>query len=264
MAFIRDITEQRNNQAQLQQKTIELERSNTQLKEFASIASHDLKEPLRKIILFSNIITSSSEPVSAKTQFHLQKIEDAALRMCQLVDGILSYSVVETGGQKERCSLETIFEEVLTNLESRIKETNAVVVSDGLPEAEVIPLQMQQLFQNLISNALKFSKKDVPPYINITHTFNTPEDINGTYSTLEGQYLTIKVKDNGIGFRMDVAENIFGLFKRLHSKATYEGSGLGLAICRKIAENHGGSITAYSEEGAGSTFTILFPLHQSA
>ncbi len=261
LAFIRDVTEQKSNQAQLEQKTHELERSNQQLHEFASIASHDLKEPLRKISMFVDVIlTTEQQALSQSAQTNLQKIADAAGRMRQLTEGILSYSSFGTTEDKEWCSLEDLYLEAITNLESRIKETNALVLSDGLPEAPVLPLQMQQVFQNLLSNALKFSKKEERPSIHVTHTFLSSKDLDVKPLKPANQYLQIAFKDNGIGFSKHLSEKIFGLFQRLHGKAAYEGSGLGLAICRKIVANHGGTITASSELGGGSTFIVTLPL----
>ncbi len=261
LAFIRDITEQKNNQAQLELKTLELERSNQQLQEFASIASHDLKEPLRKIAMFVDvIITKENEALSEATKNNLQKIRDAARRMRQLTEGILSYSSFGTAVEKEQISLEVLLQDAVANLESRIKETNAVITSDGLPEAPVVALQLQQVFQNLLSNAIKFSKNDETPRINISHIILPWKEIQIKDLQHAAHYLQINFEDNGIGFSGEVTEKIFGLFQRLHGKSAYEGSGLGLAICRKIIENHKGTITATSEPDAGSTFTILLPL----
>lgn len=258
---VQDITERKRIEEALIKKTLELERSNVQLQEFASIASHDLKEPLRKITTFADMIVSAEgNKFSDKTKSNLQKITEATLRMQQLIDGILSYSAVGAAVQKQLCSLENILQEALAVLEDRIEGTHAVITSDGLPEAEVVPFQMQQLFQNLIANALKFSKKEERPKITITHSFLAPEDVNGLPVPQASRYLQICVVDNGIGFNMEAADKIFGLFQRLHAKSAYEGSGLGLAICRKIVENHGGAINATSEPNQGATFSVTFPI----
>jgi PAS domain S-box-containing protein len=258
---VQDVTERKRIEETLIKKTQELERSNVQLQEFASIVSHDLKEPLRKITMFSDVIVSTeNERLSEKAKSNLQKITDAAQRMTQLIEGILSYSSFGTEVQKQTCSLEELLRLVLETLESRVKESNALVTSDGLPQAVVIPVQIQQLFQNLISNALKFSKKGVPPQIRITHAIVSSKEVQEMNLQPANHYLQIHVWDNGIGFNKEAAEKIFGLFQRLHGKSAYEGSGLGLAICRKIAENHGGSIIATSEPNVGSTFTVLLPI----
>ncbi len=257
---IQDITIRKSVEESLLQKTLELEHSNERLQEFATVASHDLKEPLRKIGMFSNIIMASEwDNLPEKTKGNIQKISDAAARMQQLIEGILSYSAIDAQAEKQSYSLEEALQEAITNLEYRINDTNATVTSDGLPQAVVYPFQMQQLFQNLIANALKFSKKEVPPRIHISHTIVPPEDVKEYHLQPSDRYLQISVTDNGIGFNEAAREKIFGLFQRLHSKAAYEGSGLGLAICRRIVEKHGGVIYATSQEQVGSTFIITLP-----
>jgi light-regulated signal transduction histidine kinase (bacteriophytochrome) len=220
-----------------------------------------MKEPLRKIAMFSDlIITTDWDELSEKTKTNLQKITDASKRMQQLIEGILSYSSLNISAVKENYSLEEALKEAINNLEFKIKETSAVIESDSLPTANVVPFQMQQLFQNLLANALKFAKKNVQPKIAVTHTIVPKSNIASKNLQPADHYLEIKISDNGIGFSNDVAERIFGLFQRLHSKSAYEGSGLGLAICKRIAEYHGGTITASSKENTGSTFIVLLPI----
>lgn len=241
---------------------LELEHSNEQLQEFAAIASHDLKEPLRKIGIFSNIIiTSDWDNLSETTKTAIQKISDASIRMQKLIEGVLSYSAINAQIVKERTSLEQVLQEAISNLEYTIKETGASIDSDGLPVADVIPLQMQQLFQNLIVNSLKFSKKSVAPQITISHSMVDGSNIRLRNLKPAAQYLEITVADNGIGFSNDAAEKIFGMFQRLHNRSDFEGSGIGLAICKRIVENHGGIIEASSEKGMGSTFTVVLPVN---
>jgi PAS domain S-box-containing protein len=260
LAFIRDITEQKQSRAELEQTTLELQRSNQRLQEFASIASHDLKEPLRKIATYADlIITSESGVISDSTRLNLEKITGAATRMRQLTDGILAYSSVGSATHTEQCSLATLLSEALINLEASIRESGAIVQSDSLPMAQVVPVQIQQLFQNLISNAIKFTKRGDTPVIQITHQVVPAKAIQIEDLKPAKSYLQLSISDNGIGFHSDASEKIFGLFQRLHSKAAYEGSGLGLAICRKIVENHGGTISATSVREAGSVFTITLP-----
>lgn len=260
LAFIRDITAQKNEAAKLEEKTRQLERANEQLEQFASIASHDLKEPLRKMQMYSSQITDSNEgDLPPATIKNLQKINDAAKRMQELIDGILSYSSLNMEGGEKPFSLQKALNEAVNSLEQKIRETNARIVSQDLPVAVVNPFQMQQLFQNLIANALKFSKAGLSPVINISYAV-----VDGVAVQQQGlqpadQYLQIQVTDNGIGFDNKVSEKIFGLFQRLHSKSTYEGSGLGLAICKRVVENHGGSISANSSPGKGTTFTVTLP-----
>jgi PAS domain S-box-containing protein len=258
---VQDISMQKKIEEDLLNNAMELQRSNTQLREFAFVASHDLKEPLRKIGMYSNIIMGTDwDALSEKTKVNLQKISEAAVRMQKLIEGILSYSSFDTSTAKERTNLEQVFREALNNLEFQIKETGAVITSDNLPVAEVYPFQMQQLFQNLVGNAIKFTTKDKTPQINITHSVHTADKPSDKNLQPAKAYLHINITDNGIGFSNEMAEKVFGIFQRLHSKAEYEGSGLGLAICKKIAGNHGGIITAVSQQGAGSTFTVILPM----
>jgi PAS domain S-box-containing protein len=257
---LQDVTERKRIEESLLKNTLELQRSNTQLQEFASVASHDLKEPLRKIGMFSNIImTSDWDDLPERTKTNIQKISDSAHRMQKLIEGILSYSSFSLAGSKEPCSLEDLYHEALQNLEYKIAETGASITSDGLPRASVNPFQFQQLLQNLIGNALKFSKKLEPPVVQLTHRYLPGEAVRRPGLQKAARYLEIRVTDNGIGFSPQAAEKIFGLFQRLHGRSDYEGSGLGLAICKRIAENHGGSLSATSELGAGAVFTILLP-----
>jgi light-regulated signal transduction histidine kinase (bacteriophytochrome) len=260
LAFIRDVTEQKNNVLQLELKTRELERMNLQLEEFAFIASHDLKEPLRKISLYSSIlVTSELDNLSDKGKANINKISEASARMQSLIDGILSYSSCNDQADKAMLSLEDLYQIAVDNLEYKIQETGAYVTSDGLPRAYVIGFQIQQLFQNLIGNALKFSKKEKPPIVRISHSKMSGIEVQNKGLNPAKTFVEIKISDNGIGFSNDVAQKIFGLYQRLHSKKDYEGSGLGLAICRKIVENHGGLISATSQPGVGSTFYIVLP-----
>ena len=254
---IQDITERKRFEESLVQKSLDLEQSNAQLQEFAYVASHDLKEPLRKIGMFSNIILSSDwDNLSDSTKINFEKINAAAKRMQQLIEGILSYSSLTAKVQKEPYPLQQALEEAIENLEFKIKDSGAHIDYGELPVAPVVSFQMQQLFLNLISNALKFSRKGVPPLVRITS-----REVEGLH-LLEsgGRHIEISVQDNGVGFSKEAADKVFGLFKRLHAKTDFEGSGVGLAICKKIVENHGGTIWAASEEGVGTTFSFTIPL----
>ena len=257
---VQDITERKRIEESLVEKTIALQKSNASLQEFASVASHDLKEPLRKIVTFSDLLMEAGgEQMPAQGKVYLQKIVDSANRMKALIDDILAYSSLSGEEKKEKVSLYKLVQEVLSTLEISIREKGAQVVVSPLPEASVYPLQIMQLFQNLLSNALKFSKKDQPLIIQISHAHRKPSQINSYPVQKAPRYLQIDVADNGIGFSNDSAEKIFGLFNRLHSKSQFEGTGLGLAICRKVAENHGGTIYARSKPDEGAVFTILLP-----
>lgn len=240
---------------------LQLERSNEQLQQFAAVASHDLKEPLRKISLFANLIlTADRDKLAETTKANLQRISDSAIRMQNLIEGVLSYSSVNTQPEKENVSLETLLQEAIQNLEYRIAETGAEITSDELPVAHVVPLQMQQLFQNLLANAMTFSKKNIAPKIYVSHSLVPSGEVEWEHLTPANHYLKIDITDNGIGFNSEAAEKIFGLFQRLHNRSDFEGYGMGLAICKRIVENHGGAISAVSKIDTGSTFTVVLPV----
>lgn len=244
----------------LEKANTELVHSNKELEQFAYVVSHDLKEPLRKITTFSSLLLSGlDEELSEAARHHIGKIADAARRMNGMIEDILALSTLSQNRDLQKCSLYALLKGTIENLEVPIKEKEATIECDHLPEMFVIPSQISQLFQNLLANALKFSREDVPPRLRITHTVvQTPPPAMPEVKKAE-QYLQIRFEDNGIGFEPQQAEGIFGLFQRLHPRTTYEGSGLGLAICKKVVVNHGGAISAASEPGKGSTFTVTLP-----
>ena len=257
---VQDITDRKAIEDTLLLKTIELERSNEDLQQFASIASHDLKEPLRKISMFSEMIAASEgATLSAGAQKNLNKIGDATLRMGTLIDDILSYSSLNHQEQPQTISLQRLAAEVTDFLEHTIREKAAIIEFESLNDAYVIPFQFRQLFQNLIVNSLKFSKPDVSPHISISTKKVPVSKVEAEGVKPANSYLQIVFRDNGIGFSQEDADKIFGLFNRLHSKKQYEGTGLGLSICRKVVENHGGTIQAISAPGDGAAFHILIP-----
>jgi len=232
--------------------TIELQRSNKALEEFAYVASHDLKEPLRKIRVFGERLAMSIEnSLRGKDKEYMTKMNDAASRMKNLIDSLLMYSRVSTRRSPyEPTNLNEVVQGVLSDLEISIKESKGKVEVQDLPVIEADKLQMQQLFQNLISNALKFRKKDVPPEVTVTCTSGQNGDCK------------FFVKDNGVGFNVQYLDKLFKPFYRLHGKYEYEGTGIGSSICQKIVERHGGDITAESTEGAGTIFIVTLPLKQ--
>ncbi len=249
IAFIRDISDIKRSALELERKQAELERSNKELEQFAWLASHDLKEPLRKIHTFSDLLMRQGSGLPEGTLGYLEKIQHSARRMTDLIEDILSYSNVSSDAEEfVSADLNAILQDVLIDMEVSIKLSGAGIVADKLPIAEVLPFQMRQLFQNLISNSIKYAKPGLPPLIQVLAKEKAPG------------ILQIQVKDNGIGFKKEFAEKVFQIFQRLVPKNEYEGTGIGLALCRKIVENHHGSITAESEEGKGTTFTIQLPL----
>ncbi len=222
-----------------------------ELEDFSSIASHDLQEPLRKIIIFGDRLRSRIPPADEQSKDYLERMQTAALRMRNLVDDLLQYS--RTGADEklfEVTDLKEVVNKVLDDLEARINETQGKVNVGNLPVIDADPVQMHQLFLNLIGNALKFHRKGVPPVINLD-------------TTCEGNgKCVISVEDNGIGIDEKHVDKIFKPFERLHGRTTYEGTGIGLTICNKIVSRHGGEITVKRQATDGVVFHILLPEKQ--
>jgi len=244
----------------LQQANQELERMNEELASFAYVSSHDLQEPLRKIQTFANRI-AEKEVLSDTGKDYFRRMQDAAQRMHLLIEDLLAYSRTSTTEKVfETCQLTTLIEEVKHDLEQVIKEKQATIEYQDLPVMHIIPFQFRQLFTNILSNALKFSKQDVPSHIVIR-----AEEVRGDNSghpDLEKDkvYHHLTVQDNGIGFSPEYNTRIFEVFQRLHGKHEYKGTGIGLAICKKIIENHQGSISAVGVPDVGATFHIYVPV----
>jgi len=259
---VQDVTHLKQIENELVRKTVELERSNESLQQFASIASHDLKEPLRKMSMYTDMVLTLEEgKLSVTSSTNLDKVKRSAMRMQEMIEDILKFSTISKDEKKEKVDLKSVITEVLVILEETVKEKNAIIKTGDLPVISAIPAQMRQLFQNLFSNALKFSRPGVNPEISITHKYLSRHEIDSTeFLEPAATYLQINVRDNGIGFRQEHAEKIFGMFMRLHGRSMYEGSGLGLTICKRIAENHGGIIRAESTPDLGATFMIILPL----
>lgn len=240
-----------------------LEVSNSDLQQFASVASHDLQEPLRKIHLYANLIHDRHGEHLDGASVYLQKILTSSSRMKSIITNIMSYSKLSADSVEfQQTDLNEMINSLVEDLEVSISEKDAQIHVSKIPLIDTIPGQMRQVFQNIIGNALKFSKPDMPPVISITANRVDRLSLNAAAHP-QGEFCCITIKDNGIGFDQKFSENIFLLFHRLHSKDAYEGTGIGLAIAKKIVEKHHGLISASGRENFGSTFTIVLPLHQT-
>lgn len=254
-----DITERVKAENVLVQRTHELQQSNASLEEFAYVASHDLKEPLRKIAVFTDRLAFSTGQLTDDQQFYLDKIINGSIRMQQMIDDLLSLSLITADFNTENIDLEKLLQEVIQTFEYKIEDLKATITSDGLPLANIVPAQIRQLFQNLISNSLKFISKDERPVITVSHRYLSPRAVTEYNMRPARHYLEIRFADNGIGFEKEFEEKIFAVFHRLHHKNEYEGTGMGLAICKKIVQSNGGTILASGKPGRGSTFTVILP-----
>jgi PAS domain S-box-containing protein len=258
-----DITEQYNKDKMIEDKISDLEKSNKELSAFNHIASHDLQEPLRKVQTFiSRIREKNYDLFSDNVKDYFSGIERATQRMQMFIEDLLLYSRASNVARIfEPTDLNELLENTRQELSQAIEEKNArVLCQDTLPVLNVIPFQIQQLFNNLISNSIKYSKAEVAPEITISCRMVSSKNLAGLVSNLDSRYYKISVTDNGIGFDGRYSEDIFTLFYRLHSKTAYSGTGVGLAICKVIIENHKGYIKAESSPGVGSTFSFYLPV----
>ncbi|MEO6131012.1 MAG: ATP-binding protein [Saprospiraceae bacterium] len=253
-----DITNLVEANEKLEKVNAELMKSNRDLEQFAYVASHDLQEPLRKIQTFTQMLheTEDKEQIAK----YYEKINQSSTRMKDLIRDMLNFSRISNS---EDAFVETDLNRILQNLiidfELLLREKNAVIHFPNLPTVPGVPLQLSQLFANIINNSLKYSERN--PIIDITSETLTPEELKNLLKLdKEQSYCKIVFKDNGIGFESQYNEQIFAIFQRLHGKQTYSGTGIGLALCKKIVENHHGLIYAEAEPGAGATFTIILPL----
>ncbi|MBL4689125.1 MAG: hypothetical protein JKY37_31320 [Nannocystaceae bacterium] len=254
-------------QRKLQEQTRRLEASNRELQNFATVAAHDLQEPLRKIQAFSSRIQQKYvQHLPPAGHDYFDRVTGAAERMSALIADLLSFAQIQSRAKPyQPIDLNVVVQEVLCDLEARIEESGGVVNVANLPMVEADPSQMRQLFQNLLGNALKFRRTGVQPVIDVVAThvdeFRALQD-SAVFGEQDSPCCEIHVSDNGIGFSPDHLKKIFALFQRLHNRAQYEGTGIGLAVCRKIAERHSGAITAHSAPGEGATFVVRLPLRQ--
>jgi PAS domain S-box-containing protein len=273
----KDITERKRVEETLAQKAAELARSNTELEQFAFVASHDLQEPLRKIQAFGDRLkTKCAGNLAPEAQDYLERMQSASARMRTLIDDLLAFSrVMRNAAPFARVDLAAVTKEVLGDLEVRIEKTGARVEVGDLPVIEADPLQMRQLLLNLISNALKFQPPGGVPEVKIQARvfqpaaagqtgFLTRGPASGDQPVAPGALCEISIQDNGIGFDEKYTDRIFAVFQRLHGRNEYEGTGVGLAVCRRITDRHRGNIVARSKPGEGATFIVTLPVSQSS
>jgi PAS domain S-box-containing protein len=259
----RDISERKRAAQAMAATNAKLEQRNRALRDFAYIASHDLQEPLRKIGAFSNLVLEDyGDKIDDTGQHYLERMQDAARRMSQLISDLLVYSRVTTQARPFKpVDLEQIVANVVTDLEMQIADVDGTVDIGDLPTIAADSTQIRQLLQNLIGNGLKFHRPDVPPVVTIRSELVDPDDPSVPANDVNAtRFCRLTVADNGIGFEQKYADRIFTPFKRLHGRSKYSGTGMGLAICRRIVERHGGDISVVSTPDEGTTFTIHLPV----
>ena len=257
-----DVTDQHLTDRMLEEKLAQLEQSNKELQSFNHVASHDLQEPLRKIQTFiSRIEENSFAALPEKNKEYFSRIKSAAHRMQLLINDLLAYSRAnKEDGVFEITNLNETIENTKQEFATIIEELNATIQSSPLPRLSAIPFQMQQLFNNLIGNALKYTQPNVSPVITIQAEIVAGSQLPLELINTKGKFYKISIADNGIGFEQEYADKIFNLFSRLHANKEYAGTGIGLTICKKIVENHKGIITAAGKVNEGAVFTIFLPV----
>ena len=248
---------------ELEKRNYELEQINEELASFTYVSSHDLQEPLRKIQMFCNrIIEKEIHVLSEDGRNYFNRMQLAANRMQLLINDLLAYSRTSNGTDDKFVVIDmnVLVQEVVGEFEELIEEKNAIVEIKELCDVKAIPFQLHQLLQNLIGNALKFSRPGIPPHVKITSKIATYEELKQQNLPRHDHYCHLRITDNGIGFAPEFREQIFGVFQRLHDRNVYEGTGIGLAIVKKIVQNHLGVITASGDEHTGATFDIYLPV----
>jgi light-regulated signal transduction histidine kinase (bacteriophytochrome) len=265
LGVVQDVTERKQAQAELEEFAAKLERSNRELEDFASVASHDLLEPLRKVTAFGDRLRGRcGAQLDEQGRDYLERMQNAARRMQTLITDLLMLSRVTTRAQPfALVDLGQLVQEVLSDLEVRLEELGGQVELRHLPTIDADALQMRQLLQNLIGNALKFRRPEVKPVVRVSAELIGPAQGGLSSACDQTERCRLVIEDNGIGFDEKYLDRIFNVFQRLHGRGEYEGTGIGLAVCRKIVERHGGTITAKSRPGQGATFVVTLPLRQA-
>jgi two-component system sensor kinase FixL len=262
LGLFTDITDRKMAETSLRDLALRLERSNRELQDFAYVASHDLQEPLRKISVFGDRLRNKwAEALGTEGCDYLDRMLKAAGRMQTLINDLLAFSRLTTKSRPfVPVELSTVAKEVAGDLEARIEQLQARVEIGSLPVIDAEPLQMRQLLQNLIGNALKFHRPTEQAVVKVTGTVLQEMPLKAPRNAPPIEILELSVSDNGIGFEEKYVDRIFNVFQRLHSRGEYEGTGMGLAIARRIVEHHGGQITARSKPGVGATFIARLPV----
>ena len=263
LGVIQDVSLQKEYEQLLITQKEELEKSNEELEQFAYVASHDLQEPLRKIRSFGDRLTTKySNQLDDTARDYIARMQRASERMQNLIQDLLKFSRVSRNLEKFKpVDLNQVLEDVLTDLQISIENTNVAITHDPLPVINGNVTQLQQLFQNILSNAIKFRRENVPPEISVSTEKVTGKSLDFENINPAQKYYEISIKDNGIGFDDQYLDKIFSIFQRLHGRNEYEGTGIGLAICEKVVSNHQGYITAHGEKGKGAEFKIYLPFH---
>jgi signal transduction histidine kinase len=249
---------------ELENRIEELDRSTSELEQFAYVASHDLQEPLRKIRSFSDRLSLKfKEDLPPEAKEIIQKLSDASKRMQLLINDLLSFSrLIKKDTEMVSVDLDKVLRDVRMNLSVAIKGNRVIIQSEPLPTVNGYEFQLTQLFQNLISNSIKYRHMELDPRIEITYSLSKDKKLAGIPSYQQNRdFHRITFSDNGIGFSPEYAEKIFVIFQRLHAKEEYDGTGIGLAICRRVVSNHNGYITAEGKEGSGAKFSVYLPVH---
>lgn len=265
VVIFKDITERRQTEQTLTRKAAELARSNAELEQFAFVASHDLQEPLRKIQAFGDRLKSKVDAAKLQDGLdYLDRMQSAAARMRTLINDLLTFSRVISSSQPfASVDLNAVVKEVLADLEVSIEQRRAQVEVGDLPTIDADPMQMRQLFQNLIGNALKFQPPGNLPLVKVQSQLLVVFPPVGAEDGEDQTFCEVTVQDNGIGFDEKYLDKVFAVFQRLHGRSEYEGTGVGLAVCRRITDRHGGVITARSQPGEGATFIVRLPIRQA-
>jgi PAS domain S-box-containing protein len=260
-----DVTQMKNIQKNLEAKVAELAKAYEEVEQFSYVASHDLQEPLRKISAFGERLRDKcGATVEPDCAVYIDRIIDGTNRMRLLIENLLSLSRTKRNADYlKKTDLNEVVSEVIVDLENKMSAKSAVINYPELPVIDAIPTQMHQLFLNLLNNSLKFTRPDMDAMIELTYSYLNEKQKNELNLDTQQDYIYIQLRDNGIGFDPMYAESIFSPFKRLHGRSEYEGTGIGLAICKKVVQNHGGTIWADSSPGSGSTFHIILTERQT-